>query len=226
MVVHLQDRSSREWGLNGGSGNFLLVPLFSRVVSLKISFSLNTISSRRALGHYSQVARSTTKEALWKRVAVFVVGTMLSLFTTLFLAYLWFSDEQQWVWRRLVETQWLTRTVTLIALFVRLIISMQAAAATSMIAAVFLESHTNLPELASVSIMRFTNTGPSTAIYPILRTAWASPLMATVLVALALTSTALKFTSTVLLSDFDTAAALRTRWVSVCRRTRCAPSTE
>lgn len=85
---------------------------------------------------------------------------------------------------------------------------MQATIATSMTASVLLESHTTLPEVADISVMRFMNTGPSSALFPITRAARSSPVLAIVAVALAMSSTILQFTSTILVSDLDTTPGL------------------
>ena len=145
-------------------------------------------------------------------IVVLCFGMCALLTTIALLAYVWFCDAQRATWHYLVENAWLARIVTLVALVIRIVVSAQSSIAVSMIASVLLESPsgTRLPDIANMSIMRFTNAGPLSALKTITNMARAFIVLTVLAIALALFSTALQFTSTILLSDFDAVLALTT----------------
>ena len=164
-------------------------------------------------------AKPTTKTGMpaglrarlgYTSIAALFFGMCALIAMIALLAYVWFCDAQHPAWHYLVENAWLTRIVTLVALVIRIVVSAQASLAVSMIASALLESPsgTRLPDIANVSIMRFTNGGPLSALKTITSIARASIILTALVTALALSSTALQFTSTILLSDFAAVPAL------------------
>ena len=92
---------------------------------------------------------------------VLVVGTIIALATLAFLTFLWFASTNNTTWHRIASRNWMTRAVSLTALFLRTAISAQASVLTSMLAGVALEGRQVLAiQVASISSMRNANGGP------------------------------------------------------------------
>lgn len=124
------------------------------------------------------------------------------------LNWAWFNSQDDKTWRGLITSGWLPRTIALCSLVIRWSVSFQATIATSMLAAIVLERHgISLERLATVSIIRHSNTGPLDLAQQILLTEPSSfrnlrlVVLKACVVLLLLTSILLQFTSTVLLSD-------------------------
>lgn len=105
--------------------------------------------------------------ALLKRIGaqgiiLLSLGTLCLLAVLGLLSYLWFGGPYSgYVWRRVVLSDWAPRVASLLAEMARIILSLQAILATSMIASIALESGTvALSKAPAVLIMRFANTGP------------------------------------------------------------------
>jgi len=119
------------------------------------------------------------------------------------ICFLWTGSRNGTVWRRILISSWVPRTVALSALVIRTAIVTQAGACTSMIAAVALESgRVLLSEAAAASSIRFVNGGPHTLFSPLRRGGlkWKSVPMVLILALLATTAVS-QFFSTLLLSD-------------------------
>ncbi|RYN73554.1 hypothetical protein AA0120_g12602 [Alternaria tenuissima] len=155
------------------------------------------------------VARTTRKKrGIVTRIGFYstgalVLGTLLIFASFCFISFLWWSDSDNDVWRRIMLRGWATRSVTLASLVLRSAITAQALAATAMLAALALHWHqVALPDAAAVSLLRFANPGPSSLILPLLRTRTSSiPSAGLFTLFLALTTILANITSTALLSD-------------------------
>lgn len=110
-------------------------------------------------------------------------------------------------WERFVFSGWLLRVITLSSIVIRVSMATQATVFCMVMASIALQRSNVLKgDLASVAIYRFTNSGPQNMILPLLRTRkdWKSTLAAAATIALALTTLASQFTSTILLTDIGT----------------------
>ncbi|KAI3321431.1 hypothetical protein HD806DRAFT_523917 [Xylariaceae sp. AK1471] len=139
-------------------------------------------------------------------------GTVGILVIFGFLTFLWFGHGSNpearnatSLWRLLALRGWMTRTITLTSLFLRLTISIQATVCTSMIAALVLEKRSvRKSDSAYFSIVRGINDG----LFRLCKTLWSSRsrdifVNSELWFAFILTvvTLALQFSSTVLLSD-------------------------
>ncbi|KAK3988373.1 hypothetical protein QBC44DRAFT_398031 [Cladorrhinum sp. PSN332] len=147
------------------------------------------ISIRRRLGKYS--------------IIVFLGGTLIIVGCMAFLSFLWTENESNTIWRRIVVSGWLVRSVTIVSLILRAIISTQATVATSIVAVLLLKWHQiRLFGAPEISAIRASNTGPRSLVLHLPRrpTATGAGMWALVLLMTAVTIS-LQFTSTALLSD-------------------------
>lgn len=148
--------------------------------------------------------------SLYKRLGILAVitligGSAIIVGIASFLAFLWSADESNGVWRDIVVSGWLTRSITLSSLILRFVAAAQGAVNTSMVAALLLQaSQTPLSSAAAVSIARVQNGGPWELILhlptgrklrPMAIISWILIVLMTIIL------TALQFTSTALLSD-------------------------
>jgi hypothetical protein len=151
-------------------------------------------------------------------IAVLALGTALVAGAVAVLAFLWRGsmlaahlDEPGQVWRNIALSGWAPRTVTICAAALRVAITAQAALVASMVAALLLEKYgVPLHSAPFLSITRAVGIQPVQLLYAqgaVLvhaSTRFALPILLVVgLVAVATT-----FTSTILLSDFDTVTML------------------
>jgi len=127
--------------------------------------------------------------------SVWLVGTIG------FLAFLWYGDESNPTWQKIALANWVTRSVTLAAIVLRASISLQAGVATSMLAAIILETAgVKLRDLPELSMMRFTNTGPFGLLWTYGKQKKYGGL-AFLLIMLVFSTLAAQLSSTLLLSD-------------------------
>jgi hypothetical protein len=143
-------------------------------------------------------------------LAILVLGTITILAALGFLSFLWFSNARNRDWRIIATKNWMTRAVSLTALAIRTAVSLQAIAATSMLAGLTLEKGSVLmTELAAVSTMRNTNSGPLRLAWvtskALLKTnrPWRQILLPSLLAALTITTLLIQFSSTALLADLS-----------------------
>jgi len=144
------------------------------------------IRLRRRLGVYS--------------IVILVGGYILILGCIGFISFLfWHGNESNPVWCSIVLSGWVTRSITITAFVLRVVIAAQAAVATSMVASLLLHANqTKLSSLAAVSIACFANTGPIDLVRHLhRRVTWVFYL---VVGSLVVTSVSLQLTSTLLLS--------------------------
>lgn len=138
------------------------------------------------------------------QLCILSLGTITIIGTTTFIGFVWGSDYDNNVWRNIILADWATRTVTVVSLIIRTIITAQAALCTSMLAALALQSFTvPIAHSAAVSLMRFENTGPLSLALVSLR--WLRRRrgvgIGLITIALVFSTTVLQFISTILLSD-------------------------
>jgi len=141
--------------------------------------------------------------------AVFLFGGSIILLCVLaLLLFLWLgegaSDGQNAsvLWRWIVLRQFLTQTVTLSSVVLRVVTASQAAVCTSLLAAMVLESYgIPLSLVAEVSVMRGVNDGPMKLASLLLHKARRCALPTTMACLLLLASVAIQFSSTLLISD-------------------------
>ncbi|KAI0521385.1 hypothetical protein F5B22DRAFT_571499 [Xylaria bambusicola] len=161
----------------------------------------------------SSSGRLPLKESLGRTGSVTIFGgSALILISIGFLSLLWFGygDEPEgakapWLWRRIAVNDWMTRAITISALVLRSVVSIQVALCTSMTAALVLEKRSaRKSDVAYLSIARSTSDGPR-KVAQLLVTSRSWSVLAYVelwlICLLALVSLALQFSSTLLLSD-------------------------
>jgi hypothetical protein len=138
-------------------------------------------------------------------LAGLVGGTVFLLGCVAFLAVLWLGDETNKLWRLVVLSGWVTRSITIAAFAIRLVASVQAGIATSMMAAIMLRSsQTRLTSAPAVGMAQFANTGPLSLLPHILhsrRVLGTSSLVWAAFLGITVSSMALQLSSTALLSD-------------------------
>ena len=140
----------------------------------------------------------------------FFVTSVVILGGAGFLSFLWFGDYTNKSWREIMIRNWVTRAVSISALFLRTAVDFQAAVATAMLVSLLLESRTGIQlyHLADLSSMRNGAANPWSLAWLMVQEAWRSSktyrknlgwaLMAT---GLLISTSILQFSSTVLLSD-------------------------
>lgn len=138
------------------------------------------------------------------------IGLALILASLGFLWFLWLANDENKLWRAIVNRNWVTRAIALASLAIRQSVSFHASVATAMIAGLALERMiVLLLNLASVSTTRNANGGP----YMLLWWLWKAfhfnphrwktvflPLLITILTS---TTILIQLTSFALLSDVD-----------------------
>jgi len=98
--------------------------------------------------------------------AVIILGTPVSSACIAFVCFLWLGDEKNPTWRQIIVSGWATRCVTITALVIRVAVSAQAAVATSMVAALLLQTgQTRLSSAAAVSLATYSNDGPRSLLF-------------------------------------------------------------
>ncbi|KAK4444025.1 hypothetical protein QBC34DRAFT_476004 [Podospora aff. communis PSN243] len=151
-------------------------------------------------------------------IVVLVLGTALVAGAVAVLAFLWRGsmlatnlDEPGQVWRDIVLSGWAPRAVTICAAALRVAITAQAALVASMVAALLLEKYgVPLYSAPFLSMTRAVSIQPVQLLYaqgPALVRA-SNSFALPVLLVIGLIAMATTFTSTILLSDFDTVTML------------------
>lgn len=147
---------------------------------------------------------------LWSFV-VLVLGMLVIFGGIAFLGFLWGDNGHSETWRKIVLTNWVTRSITLTSIATRTSVSLQAGACASMLAGVaFSRADILLPDTAAVSAIRQQSTGIHNLVMPFFRALWARRSVFLALAALVLTFTtvAVQFMSTILLSDLSQSPTL------------------
>lgn len=156
---------------------------------------------------------------LWA-CAIIAGGTALTLAILGFLIFLWFGEgpaggeSATYVWRKIMLSEsWPAQTITICALVVRTVAAAQAAVCTSLVAALLLERRRlPLSKLIPVSIKRGVNDGPFNLVCEVLSWKYLRRLFCVeigLLLIVTLVTFSIQFTSTVLLSGFDTATLVQ-----------------
>ncbi|RWA08459.1 hypothetical protein EKO27_g6653 [Xylaria grammica] len=157
--------------------------------------------------------RLPLRESLgWTGAATIFGGSILIIASIGFLSLLWFgygdrpeAASAPWIWRQIAVHDWMTRTITISALVLRSVVSLQVALCTSMIAALVLEKRsTRKSDVAYLSIARSISDGPRKVVQLLLSSrSWSVLIYAELwlLCLLASVMLALQFSSTLLLSD-------------------------
>ncbi|KAI0859934.1 hypothetical protein F4860DRAFT_481117 [Xylaria cubensis] len=155
-------------------------------------------------------------ESLGRRGLFGVVGGSLWILGIFgFLTFLWFGQgsrpeaaDATRLWRFIALHNYFPQTITLCALALRVAVSFQAAACTSMIAAIVLEKHgSQRTQVAWLSVMRSINDGPLKLCGLLVSSKGIAALLRRVEIWLAfliiIVTSALQFSSTLLLSDIN-----------------------
>jgi hypothetical protein len=149
----------------------------------------------------------------WYIYAINVLSSIILLSTYSFLTFLWFSSDENTTWRKIANQDWITQATTLSSALIRLATGIQATTASCMLASLAIEKgKVPLRELANMSVMRF-NSSPLALCWLLLHNVFARGCMeesyAPCLGCFAvLSSLALQFTSTILVTDVGTGLVL------------------
>lgn len=154
------------------------------------------------------------KQSLGKAGTASIVGGYIGiLLVGGFLVYLWYGSgtsleaaHATYLWRQIAIHSWMAQTITLCALILRLIISLQSTVCTSMIAALVLERRSvQRSKVPYFSIFRSVNSGPRKLfeIMTLSKNRMFQHIEFWLVSLLVLVTTALQFTSTVLISDLN-----------------------
>ncbi|KAI1120487.1 hypothetical protein F5Y10DRAFT_289621 [Nemania abortiva] len=140
------------------------------------------------------------------RSATLLLSVVFSIASLSYLGWLWNGtpDDPTNAWAKVVRNQWVTRSATVAAVVLRVASSAQAAVTTSMLAAFLLETRgVRLQDAAEFSILRFSNSGPLMNLQTFFQNsrALAGLVVLILVLLLALITTTLQFTSTILLTD-------------------------
>ncbi|QYS94992.1 hypothetical protein H0G86_002309 [Trichoderma simmonsii] len=143
-----------------------------------------------------------------------ILGTLLQLGTFGFIIFLWVGRgldpdgaKAPPVWRKIFLSGAGTRVVTVCALIIRSIVGLQATVCTGLAAALVLEARkVDMSNAAAFSVLRAVNGGPISFVTPLAKTPARlfTSVPAVLILILWLVSTAISFSSTILLSDFRT----------------------
>ena len=156
-------------------------------------------SKERSLPHKSFKERMGTFS-----LVISFLCPMITLITICFLGWLWWGDRSNGYWRRIVLGDHLKQAIPLASLLITLPASVLATHVTSMIASIAIERHgVSLKHLASVSVVRFSNSGQPPTLWNLLLDMhffkW--PALPILIIPVWITITGIQFCSTLLLSD-------------------------
>ncbi|MCJ1280336.1 hypothetical protein MMC21_008163 [Puttea exsequens] len=137
-------------------------------------------------------------------IATTIGGTTVIAAAFAFVCFLHIGNSDNSTWRSIMIAGWSARSITLASLAIRFVVTAQAAAATSMLAALAL-SRFEVPlwRSAAMSMMRFENTGPHNLarIYAPKILRGKNIILGLAALCLTCTTLLLQFASTALLSD-------------------------
>ena len=155
------------------------------------------------------------KLGLWN-IFVLVVGAIASLLAMAFLALLWAGSESArkgdrtpLLWFFIVDSGWATRVVTVASVLIRLATAAQMGVFAALIAAWILETTgASAEHLPMLSIIRTVNNGPQSHIWNVFHSLHIGSrhLYSAVVILAILDALALQFTSTLLITDFESTA--------------------
>lgn len=142
---------------------------------------------------------------------ILITTTLCILASIAFISFLWFVDDRNTTWRNLASNDDIVIAVSISSLVLRVAIALQAGIATCMLASLALEqTGVLLPHVASVSMIRNSNSSPQALAYFLLHPtalrrdgSYKRFLAPGLLVLLLLTTFLSQLTSTALLSDIS-----------------------
>lgn len=154
-----------------------------------------------------------------KSLCILISTIFVELILCGILMFLWFGNSDQRAWNRIMVHGWVTQSVAITALLLRTATDVQAAIGAAILAALLLEfkGGINLYQVANISPMRAGTAGPWSFAYCAMQSFWQSKTdhrgidwkhthrnldwRHTLTVWLLITSSALQFSSTILLAD-------------------------
>ncbi|KAI5927257.1 hypothetical protein F4810DRAFT_722429 [Camillea tinctor] len=184
------------------------------VTELNEASSASTMADE-STGQTTVSSRLSLRESLGIQGTLIIIGGgIINAGAWGFLVFLWFGDGHTFngaqaphFWRYLMINGWISQTITLLSLVLRLVVSAQATVCTSLLASLVLENHhVPLSEVVRYTILRGVNDGP----FGLLKLTFSGlrlwrktfrrieSLLVTLLFLAAL---AINFSSTILLSD-------------------------
>ncbi|KAG9496335.1 hypothetical protein J7337_012922 [Fusarium musae] len=164
-----------------------------------------------------QHQHSPTQRLGLVRILVLSLGTVVIAAVVTFLGFLWWGAiasvnegdrPSSHILRRILDSGWLLKSITISSLVYRVVAGAQAATATEMIASIFLEDNgCLLPDLARLSLTRCQTAGPFQLAFTAPRQLFdpGNLFKSGLLVALLIASVVTQFTSTILLTDLSAA---------------------
>lgn len=200
------------------------VPEATKQIQEPSSTSLVTASSAstgtQSLAHDCDETKITSRPCVFDSLGLWTCviiagGSALTLAVLGFLIFLWFGEgtaggeSATFVWRKIMLSEsWPAQTITICSLVLRTVATAQAAVCTSLVAALLLERRwLPLSKVVPVSIKRGVNDGPLDLLRDVLSKKYLKLLFSAEMVLLlivAMVTSGIQFTSTVLLSGFDT----------------------
>lgn len=186
------------------------------------SSTLSSTQEDSGQGHSWAVAqRPPISESLgiWT-CTILAGGTAICLGVLAFLIFLWAGEgpsggeHAAYVWRRIMLSEtWSAQTITICAAVVRTVTASQAVVCTSLVAAILLERrHIPLSKVAQVSVARGINDGPLGLLQDVVKSRTLKMCLfpeVILLITITITGFAIQFTSTMLLSCFETATLVQ-----------------
>ncbi|KAI1211845.1 uncharacterized protein F4807DRAFT_458051 [Annulohypoxylon truncatum] len=141
----------------------------------------------------------------WLPLLSFCLGPFISFIIVGFLVFLWTRSSAK-IWLTIVTAGWTSRSITLCALIIRIVVDLMTGFSASMLAAQILErGSVYLGGLANISLMRATTPSLSSLILSFRqvgsKTESLSPISLMLLLAILMFT--LQFSSTILLSDLQ-----------------------
>ncbi|RYO67509.1 hypothetical protein AA0113_g4498 [Alternaria arborescens] len=124
----------------------------------------------------------------------------------IYITFLWFTASGNKNWKNIALSGWMTRSVAIAAVVLRASTTVQAGLASSMLAAIALESTTGvaLQDLAPLSLMRASSAAPYALLaYPRLGRNGPTWVLLVWAAIISITTVLLQFTSTILLADVN-----------------------
>ena len=140
----------------------------------------------------------------WFGIICLTLGSVIIISSFSFILFLWKADASNVVWQHIIIAAWLTRSVTLSSLLIRIAAGALATLSTSMLAALSLQHYyILLPDSAAATLIQFQNSGPLSLAVLLSRSLHAgrSSSIALLVIILWISTLILQFSSTILLFD-------------------------
>ncbi|KAI0886170.1 uncharacterized protein GGS22DRAFT_125201 [Annulohypoxylon maeteangense] len=146
----------------------------------------------------------------WIPLMSFCLGPFISFLAVGFLVFLWIHSSAK-LWLIIVTAHWTSRSITLCALIIRIVVDLTTGFCASMLAAQILErGSVYLGGLANISIMRAATPSLSSLILSFRQVGSKSKVLSPLILTffLAILMFALQFSSTILLSDLQVSSVI------------------